>query len=119
MPSPPAKKKKITGGDGRVGFCVRAAATDAAAALPTKGSEASMLEGKSSYIFVPALHVGVTAGGCGGTLRVSFARALLPEPTAPPDARDVPEGPAQGSQLRAAGATPHPPAQSQPVDPSG
>ena len=55
----------------------------------------------SFQVFVPALHVGVPAGGCGGVLRVSFARALLPEASISP--ADVPVRPAEGAQLRVAG----------------
>ena len=45
------------------------------------------------------------AFGIGGALRVSFARALLPEPEhGVPDPRDVPNRPPEGSEVRAVGA---------------
>ena len=94
MPAPPKRKKKLQGGEGRVGFCVAAGGRGAAHAKE---------DAKSGGIFVPALHVG--AIGMGGALRVRFARALLPEPAlGPPDPLDVPNRPPEGSQVCATGA---------------
>ena len=84
-----------------MGFCapLLAAAEAGGAALPAKHAVGPAME--MAYTFVPAMHVGVTTGGCGAVLRVSFAQALLPQPV---DPADVPVGPAEGTQLRAAGA---------------
>ena len=87
MPKPPAEKVKLAGGDGRLGFCAPAPLATAevgGAALPAKQAVGPAME-PTAYTFVPALHVGVPTGGCGAVLRVSFARALLPQSADPAD----------------------------------
>jgi hypothetical protein len=97
MPLPPNKKKKLRGGEGRVGFSVPAARGKSSPKEDVKEGP------KAGFVFVPALHVG--ADGIGSALRVSFARALLPEPDRGlPDPRDVPVRPPEGSEVIAAGA---------------